>query len=89
MLKIAEKRMRAKLPPDFMIDVTPDKELAKLKTDSMGGALGLTGLPIAAGGLLAVRRVAETMNFRIAGVNDGQAFTGNFMMAGSGKRSRQ
>ena len=30
-LKIAEKRMGAKMVPDFMEDLTPDKELEKLK----------------------------------------------------------
>jgi len=29
--KIAEKRMSAKLVPDYLEDMTPDKELAKLK----------------------------------------------------------
>ena len=31
-LKIAKKRMGAKMVPDFMEDLTPDEELAKLKT---------------------------------------------------------
>ena len=31
-LNISEKRMGAKSVPDFMEDITPDKELAKLKT---------------------------------------------------------
>ena len=31
-LKIAEKRMGAKLVPDFLEDITPKEELAKLKT---------------------------------------------------------
>ena len=30
-LKIAEKRMGAKLVPDFLEDITPEEELAKLK----------------------------------------------------------
>ena len=33
-LRIAEKRMRAKMVQDFMKDVTPDEELAKLKISS-------------------------------------------------------
>ena len=31
-LKIAEKRMGAKLVPDFLEDITPEEELAKLKS---------------------------------------------------------
>ena len=31
-LKIAEKRMGAKLVPNFLDDITPDEELAKLKS---------------------------------------------------------
>lgn len=45
------------------------------------GVLIVTGLGIAAGGLLAVRRVAHTMSHRIADMNDGQAFTANIVTA--------
>ncbi len=46
------------------------------------GALVITGLGIALGGVLAVRRVARTMSYRITEMNDGQAFTANFVTAG-------
>ncbi len=41
----------------------------------------LLGLLIAAGGLLAVRRVARTMSFEITDINDGQAFSANIVTA--------
>lgn len=41
----------------------------------------LVGCTIAAGGLLAARRVAHTMSHRITGMNDGQAFTANMATA--------
>ncbi len=41
----------------------------------------LLGLAIAAGGLLAVRRVARTMSFEITDINDGQAFSANIVTA--------
>jgi PiT family inorganic phosphate transporter len=44
-------------------------------------ALLLVGIAIAAGGLLASRRVAVTMSHRITGMNDGQAFTANLATA--------
>ncbi|MCB1058401.1 MAG: inorganic phosphate transporter [Acidobacteria bacterium] len=44
-------------------------------------ALVATGIFIAAGGLLMVRRVAETMSERITEMNDGQAFTANLVTA--------
>jgi inorganic phosphate transporter, PiT family len=44
-------------------------------------ALLLVGAAIAVGGLIASRRVATTMSFRITGMNDGQAFTANFTTA--------
>ncbi len=40
------------------------------------------GVAIAMGGLLAARRVAQTMSHRITGMNDGQAFTANLVTAG-------
>jgi inorganic phosphate transporter, PiT family len=46
------------------------------------GALIVTGLGIALGGVLAVRRVARTMSYGITEMNDGQAFTANFVTAG-------
>ena len=45
------------------------------------GALILTGLGIALGGILAVKRVAKTMSYGITEMNDGQAFTANFVTA--------
>lgn len=44
-------------------------------------SLLLVGIAIAAGGLLASRRVAATMSHRITGMNDGQAFTANLATA--------
>jgi len=41
----------------------------------------LCGVLIAVGGLIAVRRVAETMSQRITGMNDGQAFSANAVAA--------
>ncbi len=46
------------------------------------GALFLTGIGIALGGVLAVKRVARTMSYGITEMNDGQAFTANFITAG-------
>ncbi len=46
-----------------------------------GGATVAVGVGIAIGGLLAARRVANTMSYRITGMNDGQAFTGNLVTA--------
>jgi PiT family inorganic phosphate transporter len=46
-----------------------------------GWSLALVGVAIAAGGLLAVRRVAQTMSYRITDMNDGQAFTANLVTA--------
>jgi len=48
---------------------------------STGLGLSLVGVAIAAGGLLAVRRVAQTMSYRITEMNDGQAFTANLVTA--------
>ena len=44
-------------------------------------AVVIVGIGIAVGGVLAVRRVAETMSHRITGMNDGQAFTANLNTA--------
>ncbi len=49
-----------------------------------GGAqssLTVVGLAIAAGGVLAVRRVAHTVSHRITGMNDGQGFSANLVAA--------
>ena len=44
-------------------------------------ALVLVAVAMAAGGLLAVRRVVATMSYRITAMNDGQAFTANLVTA--------
>ena len=44
-------------------------------------AVLLTGIAILAGGLMMVRRVAETMSHRITAMNDGQAFSANLATA--------
>ena len=49
---------------------------------SPGPSIIALGVAIALGGLLAVRRVAQTMSHRITGMNDGQAFTANLVTAG-------
>jgi len=46
-----------------------------------GASLIIIGTAIAAGGLLAVRRVAQTMSFGITEMNDGQSFTANLVTA--------
>lgn len=48
---------------------------------SSAGPLLLIGLAIAVGGLLAVRRVAQTVSYRITGMNDGQALSANLNAA--------
>jgi PiT family inorganic phosphate transporter len=48
---------------------------------SSTGPLLLIGVAIAAGGLLAVRRVAQTVSYRITGMNDGQALSANLNAA--------
>jgi PiT family inorganic phosphate transporter len=48
---------------------------------SAAPSLLLVGAAIAAGGLLASRRVADTMSHRITGMNEGQAFTANLATA--------
>ena len=50
-------------------------------TGSATVALAATGLAIALGGLLAVRRVAATMSERITDMNEGQSFTANAVAA--------
>lgn len=46
-----------------------------------GVGLSMVGVVIAVGGLLAARRVARTMSYRITEMNDGQAFTANLVTA--------
>jgi len=46
------------------------------------GVLIVTGVGIAVGGLLAVKRVARTMSYRITEMNEGQAFSANIVTAG-------
>lgn len=50
----------------------------------LGGGASLLSVAVAmaAGGLLAARRVATTMSHRITAMNDGQAFTANLATAG-------
>ncbi len=43
------------------------------------GSIASVALAMAAGGLLAARRVAETMSFRITGMNHGQGFAANLV----------
>ncbi len=45
------------------------------------GVLVVTGIGIAVGGLLAVKRVARTMSYKITGMNEGQAFSANIVTA--------
>ncbi len=47
----------------------------------VSGSIGLVGIVIVAGGLLAAKRVASTMSFEITDMNDGQAFTANLVTA--------
>ena len=44
-------------------------------------SLVVIGVAIVIGGMIAARRVAETMSHRITGMNDGQAFTANLVTA--------
>jgi PiT family inorganic phosphate transporter len=53
-------------------------------TIAPAAALVVTGIGIALGGLLAARRVANTMSRRITEMNDGQAFTANLVTAAPG-----
>ena len=59
------------------------KIAALLALGSLGGfpSLALVGGAMAVGGLLAARRVATTMAFRITRMNEGQAATANFVTA--------
>jgi len=60
------------------------KIAALLALGSLAGfpALALVGVAMASGGLLAARRVATTMAFRITAMNEGQAASANFVTAG-------
>ncbi|WP_432797119.1 anion permease [Poriferisphaera sp. WC338] len=46
-----------------------------------GGPVVLIGMAIAVGGVLMVKRVAETMSYEITGMNDGQALSANMTAA--------
>jgi len=48
---------------------------------SASGSLIGVGIAMAIGGMLAVRRVAETMSHKVTEMNDGQAFTANLATA--------
>ena len=50
-------------------------------TSMDGKAVLITGAAIAAGGLLMVRRVSETMSRKITEMNDGQALSANLTSA--------
>ena len=54
---------------------------AAASAPSPSGALALSGLAIAAGGLLAVRRVGEPMSYRITRMQEGDACTANLTAA--------
>ncbi len=43
--------------------------------------MSLVGIVMAMGGILSAKRVAETMSYRITGMNHGQGFTSNFISA--------
>lgn len=62
---------------------TPKIAAIMIAMGAAGSGLGLSvvGVAIAMGGLLAVRRVAQTMSYRITEMNDGQAFTANLVTA--------
>ncbi len=55
--------------------------LLVLRPDLTAVALGTCALAMAAGGLLASRRVADTMSLRITEMNEGQGLTGNLVTA--------
>jgi len=55
--------------------------LLVLRPDLTAVALGTCALAMAAGGLLASRRVADTMSLRITEINEGQGLTGNLVTA--------
>lgn len=63
---------------------TPKMAALVIGTGALSAGWGLVGvgLAIAIGGLLAARRVGETMSYRITEMNDGQAFTANLITAG-------
>ena len=55
--------------------------LLMLQSVSDLSAVLMVGIAIAFGSLLAVMRVAQTMSYRITGMNDGQAFTASLTTA--------
>ncbi len=63
---------------------TPKIAALLLVVGAMGttGGMLVVGIAIAIGGLIAARRVADTMSNRITDMNDGQAFTANLVTAG-------
>lgn len=67
------------------VNDTPKIAALLLLVGPLGGAAGpslsVVGLAMAAGGLLAARRVATTMSHGITSMNDGQAFTANLTTA--------
>jgi PiT family inorganic phosphate transporter len=67
------------------VNDTPKIAALLLLAAPFGGAAGpslvAVGLAMAAGGLLAARRVATTMSHRITAMNDGQAFAANLTTA--------
>jgi len=65
------------------VNDTPKILALLLAGGAVAPSLGLTGVAIAmaAGGIVAARRVAETMSHGIAGLNPGRAFAGNLATA--------
>jgi PiT family inorganic phosphate transporter len=55
--------------------------LLSARLAGVGAAFPVVAVAMAAGGILAARRVAETMSHRITSMNHGQAFTANFVTA--------
>lgn len=62
---------------------TPKIAALVVATGGLGGGASLlvVGAAIAVGGLVAARRIADTMSYRITGMNDGQAFSANLVTA--------
>lgn len=62
---------------------TPKMAALVIGAGALSATYGLVsvGVAIAIGGLIAARRVGETMSYRITDMNDGQAFTANLVTA--------
>lgn len=62
---------------------TPKIAALVLATGAMtsGASMVAVGVAIAIGGLIAVKRVAQTVSYKITDMNDGQAFTANLVTA--------